>query len=79
MDVGFLVGATAVIPMPYPPSPHANVLDKRIQYADLNGLLVKTVRERCLDLPAAMDHPDVLSEMKRAQQRGMDGSWVPMH
>jgi hypothetical protein len=53
---------------------NAPVRDKLHGYADLIGLLGKTVRELCLELPAAKDHPDVLGEMKRAQLRGLEGS-----
>ncbi|CAN5629356.1 hypothetical protein BH11PSE7_BH11PSE7_31800 [soil metagenome] len=52
----------------------APLRDKLNGYADLLGLLAKTVRELWLELPAAKDHPDVLREMKRAQQRGLEGS-----
>lgn len=53
---------------------NAPVRDKLHGYADLTGLLSKTVRELCLELPAAKDHPDVLGEMKRAQLRGLEGA-----
>ena len=52
---------------------NAPVSDQRNEYDNLTGLLAKTVRERCLELPAAKDHPDVISEMMRARQRGLEG------